>query len=238
MPYRANLKSAEIVKLVQSQILYFEQSLVRCVQRANHAAGKVEKLPRRAEQGAALREIREALESLRDTVERNWDLAKPLLEIKTAGQLGRLLTPEATQELLPANLRSEYIKASENKKEYIQQGLKLSFHFRAGSRPLARLIKGGKIAVRNAEKSVPSGAPLQVPLEMALLLELADHFESALQKRASWAAVGPFSRLCDDVFEKLALVSEYSWEHLLRESLKHHRSTFGARRLTHQPHGS
>ncbi len=235
LPNRVRLNSTEVAELVQGQILYFEQSLVKCVERANEGAGKVAKLPGRAEQGAALRAIREALESLRDAVERNWDLIKPLLEIETTEQLGRLLTTEATKELLPADLRSEYIKASGNKEEYIRQALKRSFLLRAGSRPLTRLIMGAKIAVRRAEKRIPSGASLKVPLEMALLLQLADHFEWALQKKASWTEGGPFSKFCDDVFEKLELQSAYSWEYLQKEGLKLHRSSFGTRRR-HEQH--
>ncbi len=60
LPKRASLKSPEITELARDQILYFEQSLVKCVERANEGAGKVAKLLGRAEQGAALREIREA----------------------------------------------------------------------------------------------------------------------------------------------------------------------------------
>lgn len=235
LPNRASLNSTEVAELVQGQLLFFEQNLVKCVERANERAGKVGKLPERAEQGAALREIREALEKLRDAVERNWDLAGPLLEIETTAQLGRLLTTEATTELLPANLRSEYIKVFGNKEEYIQQGLKRSVLFHAGSRPLTRLIKGAKIAVRRAESRIPAGAPLKAPLEMALLLQLAVHFEWALQRKASWTEGGPFSRFCVDVFTSLGLQSAYSWEHLLREGLKHHRSSFGVRRQ-HEHH--
>ncbi len=83
LSYRESLNSTEVAELVQGQLLYFEQNLIKCVERANESAGKVEKLPRRAEQGAALREIRKALENLRDAVERNWDLAGPLLELET-----------------------------------------------------------------------------------------------------------------------------------------------------------
>lgn len=230
LPNRASLNPTEVAERVHDQLLHFGQNLVKCVERANQVAGKVEKFPERSQQGAALREIREALDTLRDAVERNWDLAGPLLEIETAGQLGRLLTTEATRELLPANLRSRYVNASGNKAEYILQGLKRSFLLEAGLRPATRLIKGAKIVVRRVERRIPSGAPLKVPLEMALLLELADHFEWALLKKASWAARGPFSRFCADVFEKLGLHSEYSWEHILRDGLKHRRSSFGARR--------
>ncbi len=235
LPNRVRLNSTEVAELVQGQILQFEQNLVKCVERANQAAGKVNKLPGRAEQGAALRAIREALESLRDAVERNWDLIKPLLEIETTEQLGRLLTTEATKELLPADLRSEYIKASGNKEEYIRQALKRSFLLRAGSRPLTRLIKGAKIAVRRAEKRIPSGASLKAPLEMALIMQLADHFEWVFEQKAAWTDGGPFSRFCFDIFESLEMQSAYSWEHLLREGLKLHRSSFGARRR-HERH--
>jgi hypothetical protein len=240
LPYRANLNSTEVAELVQVQILHFEQSLVKCVERANEVAGKVGKLPGRAEQGAALREIREALENLRDVVERNWDLAGPLLEIETTEQLGRLLTTEAAKELLPANLRSEYIDASGNVDEYNQRRLKLGYILDAGSRPLTRLIKGAKITVRRAEQRIPSGAPLKVPLEMALIMGLADHFRWALERKAAWTDDGPFSRFCADVFESLEFDTEYSWEHLLREGLKLHRSSFGARHRHKQddePHG-
>ena len=230
LPNRASLNPTEVAERVQDQLLHFGQNLVKCVERANQVAGKVEKFPERSQQGAALREIREAIDTLYHTVERNWDLAAPLLELETTAQLGRLLTTEATRELLPANLRSRYINASGNKAEYILQGLKRSFLLEAGSRPATRLIKGAKIVVHRAERRIPSGAPLKVPLEMALLLELADHFEWALLKKASWAARGPFSRFCADVFEKLGLISQYSWEHLLREGLKHRRRSFGSRR--------
>jgi hypothetical protein len=235
LPYRDILKPTQVTNLVKEQISMFAQSVVKCVEHANQAAGKVDKLPGRAEQGAALREIREALENLRDAVERNWDLAGPLLEIDATAQLGRLLTTEATRELLPANLRSKHIKASGNKEDYIQQGLKRSFLLDAGSRPLTRLIKGAKIAVRRAEKRIPSGAPLKVPLEIALIMQLADHFEWALGQKAAWTDGGLFSKFCDDVFERLELQSAYSWEHLLKAGLQLHRSCFVTRRR-HERH--
>ena len=235
LPNRASLNSTEVAGLVQDQLLYFEQALVKSVKRANEAAGKVEMLPQRAAQGGALREIRDALESLRDAFEHNWELAGPLLELETAEQLGGLLTTEATKELLPANLRSRYIKASANKVEYIQQGLKRSFLLEAGSRPLIRLIKGAKVALRRAERRIPSGAPMKVPLEMALIMGLADHFERVLGRKAAPTEGGPFSRFCVDVFESLDLQSAYSWEHLLKEGLKHHRNSFGVRRRHERP---
>ena len=240
LPNRVRLNSTEVAELAQGQILHFEQNLVKCVQRANESVGKVGKLSGRTEQVAALRKIREALENLRNAVERNWDLAGPLLEIETTEQLGRLLTTEATKELLPANLRSEYINASGNVDEYNQQRLKRSYLLRAGPRSMTRLIKRAKITVRRAEKRIPTGASLKAPFEIALVMQLADHFEWALQRKAAWTDNGPFSRFCADVFESLKLNAEYSWEHLLREGLKHHRSSFGARhrhKQNDEPHG-
>lgn len=235
LPYRADLQPSKVAGLVDVQVFEFARSLIACVAQANLAADRIKGLPARAKQGAALREIRAALENLRGAVGRNWGLAGPLLEIETAEQLGRLLTTEATKELLPANLRSEYIKASGNKEEYIRRGLKRSFLLRAGSRPLTRLIKGAKIAVRRAEQRIPSGAPLKGPLEMALIMQLADHFEWVFEQKAARTEGGPFSKFCSDVFEKLELQSEYSWEHLLNEGLNLHRSSFVVRRR-HERH--
>jgi hypothetical protein len=117
LQYYDRLKPAQITKLVEDQILMFERSLVTCVERANFSAGKVEFSPGTKEQGAALRANRAALENLRDSVESNWKLVQPLIGIDTAQQLGRLLTTAATEELLPANLRSEYVKRSADKDE-------------------------------------------------------------------------------------------------------------------------
>ncbi|MEP7172434.1 MAG: hypothetical protein ABI705_02985 [Aestuariivirga sp.] len=234
LPYRAGLSSVEVAELVQGQILHFEQGLVKNVGRARQVAGGVENLPKRAEQKAALCEIINALEHLRGSVERNWDLAGPLLEIETTEKLARLLTSEGTRKLLPADRRAEHFKASGNTADYIQQGLNRSFLFDAGSRPLTRLINGATTVVRRAKKKVSVGAPLKEPLEMALILQLAVHFEWALGQKASWAAGGPFSRFCEEVFEKLGLDAEYSWEYLMREGLKHHGTSFGMRRH-HEP---
>jgi hypothetical protein len=222
LPYHDGLEPTQFAELVNEQISMFARGLVKCVEDANQAAGKVDKLPGRAEQGAALREIREVLENLRHAVEHNWNLVEPLLEIETTEQLDKLLTREATKELLPANLRSELIMASNNKDEYQQQHLKRSYLLKARSRPLTRLLKGTKIAVRRAEQRIPSGADLKVPLEVALILQSAIHFEWALQQKAASTEGGPFSRFCLDVFESLELQSAYSWEYLLRAGLKLH----------------
>jgi hypothetical protein len=235
LPYRHELGATQIAKRVDEQMSEFAQGLVKCTEAANQSAGKVDGLPHRAEQGAALREIREALEDLRVAIERNWDLAKSLLETDATEQLARLLTIEGATELLPADHRSEYLKASGNEDDYNQQQFKRSYLFVSGSRPLTRLIKGAKVAVRRAERRIPSGASLKAPLEMLLIMQLADHFEWALRQKATWTDGGPFSKFCDDVFESLGLQSAYSWEHLLKQGLKLHRKSFGVRRR-HERH--
>jgi hypothetical protein len=234
LPNRVSLNSAKVDELVRGQILHFEQNLVKCVEHANQAAGKVDKLPDRSEQGAALREIGEALENLRDAVERNWDLAGPLLEIDTTEQLGRLLTNDAAPDLMPADLRSEYIKNSENKNEYLQQQLKLSYLLDGGSQPLVQLILGATKVVRRAEAAIKPGAPTKDPLGLSLMMQLAQHYEGILRKKATRTARGSFMRFCEDVFVNVGLETESGWEYLLKEGLKHHRTSFGWRRL-HEP---
>ena len=236
LPYLDRLKPPEVGKLVEDQILMFARSLVGSVERATLIADKVEQLPKRADQGTALREIRGALEKLRNSIERNWKLVMPLIDIGTAEQLSGLLTTAATEKLLPIDLRSEYVKISADTEEYNLQNLKRSDLLLAGSRPLTRLIKGAKIAVRHAEKSrVSSGAPLKSSLEIALMIQLAAHYEWALEKKASWTDNGPFSKFSADVFAELEFESDYSWEHLLREALNLHRRSFFTRRRHLKP---
>ena len=230
LSYRADLGTLSVSALVKDQISGFAGGLVNCVERARVLAGKVEELSGRAEQGAALREIRRALENLSDVIERAWDLAGQDLKVETAEQLGRLLTTQATKDLLPARPRLEYIELLENRNDDQRQRLKLSYLLKAGCWPLIELIKGAKIAVRRAEGRVRPGPPLKAPLEMALVMQLADHFEWALSEKAAGKVGGPFSRFCADVFDRLGLEWSYDWEHLLREGLKLYRSSFGARR--------
>jgi hypothetical protein len=234
LPNRASLNSAKVDELIRGQILHFQGNLVKCVEHANQAAGKVNKLPGRAEQGVALREIREALENLRGAIELNWDLAGPLLEIETTEQLGRLLTNEAAADLMLADLRSEYIKKSENKNEYLQQQLNLSRLLGGGCQPLVQLILGATKVVRRAEAAIKPGAPTKDPLGLALMMQLAQHYEGILRKKATRTARGPFMRFCEDVFVNVGLETESGWEYLLKEGLKHHRTSFGWRRL-HEP---
>ena len=235
LPYRASLKPDQIEDLVTDQISKFAHSLVKCVRSAHEIDGKVEKLPRRAEQGVALREIRGALDNLRNSVERNWELLKPHLEIESVEKLSSLLTTEAIEALLPVDLRSKYIKTPSTTVEYNRQRLLRSLLLEAGSWPLTQLIKRAKVSVRHAEQSIPSGASLKAPFQMALLMQLADHFEWALEKKASWTDNGPFSKFSADVFAELEFESDYSWEYLLREGLKLHRSSFVTRRCHTQP---
>jgi hypothetical protein len=70
---------------------------------------------------------------------------------------------------------------------------------------------------------------------MALIEQLARHYEWALGMNASQTDNGPFSRFCSDVFECLELDPKYNWEHLLRAGPKLHRTSFITRLRHKQP---
>ena len=133
--------------------------------------------------------------------------------------------------------RVEHLKASFNTAAYVQQGLNRSFLLDAGARPVIGLIKGAKIVVRHAEKNIAAGPPLKNPRALALVLQLAQHFERIFVYTATPTVDGPFDKFCQDVFSGLGMQTESGsgWEYLLREGLKQHRTYFGARR---RPEGS
>lgn len=230
---RTRLSPREVNELVEEQINLFANSLVKCIENATKGASTVERLPKRSERGHALRRIREALENLRQCIGLNWELAKPFLEFETVRRLERLLTTEAAAELLPAKLRleSEYAIKANRSDKYEQQSIMRGYLLEAGSRPLTRLIKEAKIGVRRAEKKIRPGAPIKDPMSLALVLQLADHYEWQLGKKAAWSADGPFSRFCVEVFAAIGFATSDSWEHVLKTGLKYHRSSFISRRL-------
>lgn len=230
----SSLTPSEIIELVDAQKLLFAESLVKSIESANEAAIKVEHLPVRAEQGQALRDIRKAMEELRRLFQRHWKMVEPLLEIETAQQLAKLVTPESARALLPAALRSEFDLSSSGKNENIEAQIMLGYLLEAGPRPQIRLIKGAKIAVRVAQKKIAAGAPIKDPLAMALVLAFAKHYEVSLCKKATWSADGPFSKFCVEVAAAIGLPTKDSWEHVLRAALNIHRSSFVIRRW-HEP---
>ena len=237
LPNRAQLNPEVVTRLVKKQVSYLARDLVGCVKRANEAAGKIDKLPSRASQGKALREIRTALEGLRNAVKRNWSVVKPVIEIEATLKLEELLSTAALEKLTrPAGQSSEPPAIGGHESAYHRKNQRRSLIFRAGEKLPVRLITLAIGELRRAEVSIAPGAPRQNPLALALIIQLAQHFEGMLGKKASWTAAGPFDRFCQDVFESLGLftASESGWEYLLRDGLKHHRASFGWRRLHEQ----
>ena len=228
LSFNATDNAATIAKLCKEQFAVMTRDLVECVRRAQETKAKLKHLPVRADQGAALRDIRQALERLRGVVRQNWNLIKPLVEIETAEHMEKLLTGDAIQELLPAALRYEYSGQLLKTSKFGRREINLAYVLKAELHILTRVIKGAKIVVRRAEKRNTAGAPMKAPLEVALIMQLADHYEWALQKKASSTEGGPFSRFCSDVFHDLNLKTAYDFDYLVKESLKlHGRSLVG-----------
>ena len=181
-----------------------------------------------------MREIRSALEDLRNAVKRNWEVVKPVIEIEATLRLEELLSTEALEKLTrPAGRSSEPRAIGGHESTYHHKNQRRSSIFQAGVKVPVRLITLAIGELRRAEASIAPGAPLKYPFALALVMQLAQHFEGMLGKKASWTVGGPFDRFCQDVFNILGLQTKSGsgWEHLLKEGLKHHRTSFGWRRL-------
>ena len=171
-----NYSRREVDDLVDQQMRNFVRGLMQCLESAQHSAEEVRKLPSRVEQGKALRELRQRLKDVDMSLQRNWDLIAPLIAIEIATELEALLDIEVVKRLLPGQLEAEFGRSVQQNDNCDVVGIRRSYLLRAGSWPLRTLLRRSTAGLRKAEKQIVAGAPVKVPLEYALVMQLADFF--------------------------------------------------------------